>query len=146
MKALTLTQPWASFVAFGEKAIETRSWWTPYRGPLAIHAAKGYPDWAVKMCWSNTFFAQLLAYHGISFPERLPRGVIVATCHVTGCFPTKRADALHLSVGERELGDFSPGRWMWMLAHVIPMEPPVPARGHLFLWEWEPPTNTEDGP
>ena len=43
MKALTLTQPWASLVACGAKTIETRSWRTPYRGPVAIHAAKGFP-------------------------------------------------------------------------------------------------------
>src|SRR5690348_17556570 len=43
MKALTLTQPWASLVAIGAKRIETRSWSTSYRGPLAIHAAKGFP-------------------------------------------------------------------------------------------------------
>ncbi len=40
MKALTLWQPWASAVAVGAKRIETRSWSTEYRGPLAIHAAQ----------------------------------------------------------------------------------------------------------
>lgn len=44
MKALTLWQPWASLVALGIKTIETRSWSTQYRGPLAIHAAKRKPD------------------------------------------------------------------------------------------------------
>ncbi|MFL5577327.1 MAG: ASCH domain-containing protein [Gemmatimonadaceae bacterium] len=46
MKALTLTQPWATLVAIGAKTIETRSWPTHYRGEVAIHAAKGFPDWA----------------------------------------------------------------------------------------------------
>lgn len=40
MKALTIRQPWASLVALGVKTIETRSWSTSYRGPLAIHAGK----------------------------------------------------------------------------------------------------------
>ena len=43
MKALTLHQPWATLVAVGEKRIETRSWSTDYRGPLAIHAGKARP-------------------------------------------------------------------------------------------------------
>src|SRR5260370_42620635 len=30
-------QPWATLIALGAKRIETRSWSTPYRGPLAIH-------------------------------------------------------------------------------------------------------------
>ena len=34
VKALTLTQPWATLVAIGAKRIETRSWSTRYRGPL----------------------------------------------------------------------------------------------------------------
>lgn len=42
MKALSLKQPWASMVANGTKTIETRSWRTSYRGPLAIHASQ--PD------------------------------------------------------------------------------------------------------
>lgn len=43
MKAVTLWQPWASLVAIGAKTIETRSWATSYRGPLAIHAAARKP-------------------------------------------------------------------------------------------------------
>ena len=38
MKALTLWQPWASLVG-PAKTIETRGWYTNYRGPIAIHAA-----------------------------------------------------------------------------------------------------------
>lgn len=43
MKALTLYQPWATLVAIGAKRIETRSWKTDYRGPLAIHVSKRTP-------------------------------------------------------------------------------------------------------
>lgn len=42
MKALTLRQPWASLIAQGKKTIETRTWYTHYRGPLLIAASK--PD------------------------------------------------------------------------------------------------------
>ena len=31
MRAITLTQPWATLVALGFKKIETRSWSTDYR-------------------------------------------------------------------------------------------------------------------
>jgi len=41
MKALTISQPYASLIASGEKWVENRSWPTGYRGPLAIHAGKG---------------------------------------------------------------------------------------------------------
>ena len=44
IKTITLWQPWASLVVHGYKRWETRSWRTPYRGWLAIHAAKREPD------------------------------------------------------------------------------------------------------
>jgi hypothetical protein len=44
VKAITLQQPWASLIALGAKSVETRSWSTAYRGPLAIHAGKKWYD------------------------------------------------------------------------------------------------------
>lgn len=52
-RALSLTQPWATLatlVVSGAKRVETRSWKTPYRGWLGIHAAKGFPAWARLLC------------------------------------------------------------------------------------------------
>lgn len=43
VKAITLHQPWASLIAAGVKTIETRSWSTPYRGIIAIHAGVTMP-------------------------------------------------------------------------------------------------------
>lgn len=35
-------------------------------------------------------------------------------------------------------GDFTPGRWAWLLDDVQPLDPPQPARGRQRLWNWEP--------
>jgi len=40
VRVLSLLQPWASLLVFGEKQVETRSWKTDYRGPVAIHASQ----------------------------------------------------------------------------------------------------------
>lgn len=40
MRAISLHQPFATAVVIDAKRYETRSWWTAYRGPLVIHAAK----------------------------------------------------------------------------------------------------------
>lgn len=40
MKAITISEPWASLIAYGDKKVETRPWKTEYRGKIAIHAAK----------------------------------------------------------------------------------------------------------
>ncbi len=56
IKALTISQPYASLIASGEKWIENRTWPTAHRGKLAIHAGVGtqylnkselakYPNW-----------------------------------------------------------------------------------------------------
>lgn len=39
MKALTVKQPYAAYIADGHKTIEYRSWKTDYRGPLLITAS-----------------------------------------------------------------------------------------------------------
>lgn len=41
MKALSVRQPWASFIAHGWKTVECRSWPTKYRGELIICSSKG---------------------------------------------------------------------------------------------------------
>lgn len=40
MKAISIRQPWANKIAYGPKTIETRTWYTKYRGPLMIHSSK----------------------------------------------------------------------------------------------------------
>lgn len=40
VKAISLWEPWASLMRSGAKTVETRSWYTSYRGPLLICAAK----------------------------------------------------------------------------------------------------------
>ena len=64
MRGLSLTQPWAQLVSIGAKRIETRSWSTSYRGPIAIHAAKGFPRWAKDLVRTEPFASALLQPEG----------------------------------------------------------------------------------
>lgn len=41
-KVLSVRQPWADLLVQGVKDVENRSWFSSYRGPLYIHAAKTY--------------------------------------------------------------------------------------------------------
>lgn len=146
MKALTLTQPWASLVALHEKSIETRSWSTNYRGPLAIHAAKGLSSVGegaglIALCRTEPFATALRDQAGETFSKVLPLGVIVATCLLVD---VRRIDE---PVGpefrkthEFAFGDYTPGRYGWLLDCVAPVDPPIPARGQTILWEpdWHP--------
>jgi len=143
VKILTLTQPYATLVALLAKGIETRSWSTSYRGPIAIHAAKGLGPvgglaglW--NLCSHQPFRNTLRPHYGC--PEDLPRGAIVAVAtladvrHTRGSRPgsggPKYADWVHdLSYQERAFGDYSPGRYAWLLSDVRPLHTPLPYRG-----------------
>lgn len=153
MKALTLTQPWATLVAIGAKRFETRSWSTPYRGPLAIHAGKnlgavGGEAGLRALCAQEPFRAKLTDA-GYPDIDDLPRGAIVAVMELVGCYPTDeiaacrastevmRITGIHPCLHERAFGDYSPGRFAWVMCGREPVLPPVPARGKQGLWETE---------
>ncbi len=142
MKALTLYQPWASAVSLGLKKFETRSWSTGYRGPILIHAGKKI-DWILRQ-------AILIRVRALA-PDRvkdlaehsLTLGSIVAVARLDACWPTDRIDD-YGGVSDLELccGDFSPGRFAWMLEDVIRLAEPISCRGAQGLWD--PPAEVAD--
>lgn len=159
MKAISLYQPWASLVAIGAKRIETRSWGTKYRGPLAIHAAKAIPDWAEELCETSETFNKALVDAGIKYDGNtplsrlVPVGAVIATCNLINCVkilgPTGRFIMLEkggfVDTEGREyvFGDYTPGRYAWILEDVKWLPEPIPAKGHQGLWSWGPPESVE---
>jgi hypothetical protein len=136
MKALSVRQPWADLVARGAKAVETRSWRTSYRGALAIQASTTSSMYERARAMGSQF---IRARGGDSF-RRLPRGAVICTCRLVDCVPVDSAAVLRVlreRPDEAIFGDFSAGRWAWLLADVQRLEAPAPARGRLGLWEWE---------
>lgn len=141
MKALTLTQPWAFAVQVGAKRFETRSWDTKHRGPLAIHAAKGFAGIGGKqgfleVCASEPF-RTLLAMHGLT-PADLPLGAIGATCDLAQTATTSAVLDYLRSPGrlmgdEIKLGDYSDGRFAYEIVNVREVGPYV-CTGALGLW------------
>lgn len=84
MKALSVRQPWATLIAIGAKRIETRSWRTRYRGPLAIDASGRMSREDMFLC-RQAPFREALASGGYlegkgsaSNPFGLPLGAVVA--------------------------------------------------------------------
>lgn len=156
-RVLTLTQPWATLIALGAKRIETRSWSTDYRGPLAIHAAAGLGpvgglDGLADLITTEPFKSALCDLIRDTRPnwvttERLPRGAIVAVCSLIACKPMPDSvlhsgwaiglDEWDLTDQERAFGDYSAGRYAWLLANVRALPEPIPARGALGLWTWD---------
>lgn len=144
MKALTLHEPYASLIAHGWKEVETRDWYTSYRGPLAIHAALRKPD---PTELSHVTFG--LGHHGFEVPA-LTFGAVVCVCHLVACVPTALADIACKKLKpdfcprrgwqfERHFGNYDSGRWAWILRDVQRLDRPLAVRGLRKLWNWQSP-------
>lgn len=127
IKAITIWQPWASAIALGVKHIETRGWSTNYRGPILIHAAKRKLD----------RHAQAFADYEHTMnrlPARVPLGAIVAMATLVRVQPTEQLDLI-ISAIERSYGDYSPGRFGWVLENIRPFKEPIGYTGRQGLFD-----------
>ena len=131
MKAITLTQPWATLMAIGAKTLETRGWATKYRGPIAIHAAKA---WDSSDCEHEPFRSVLMAA-GYDRDEKIPRGAILAIAELVNCIPTTYASFVNRPPHEEEFGNYGPGRYAFDMRNVFRLVEPIPCRGALSLWD-----------
>jgi len=141
MKTLSVMQPWATLIALGAKRIETRSWSTSYRGPLAIHVSSRMSREAALSLRAPPIREALAAggYHQgsgpASNPYRLPLGVVIA---VVTLVDVQRITLEHVPPEpERSFGDYTPGRFAWFMHDVRRLPEAVEAKGALGLWEWK---------
>lgn len=127
MKALSLIQPWASAIILGSKKIETRSWNTNHRGRIAIHASKGMPKWAKEFASTERALGRL--------PSRLPLGAIIGIADLVDVIPVEIA-VLSIYPIEKLYGDYTSGRWAWLLKNVeaFPDDMIIHCKGALGLW------------
>lgn len=171
LKALSLTQPYASLVMLGAKKIETRSWATQYRGLLAIHAAKRFPPHERRLACSYSFYHYLDELRDSETDrvvKNIPLGAIIAVAELTAVyripetarhFPWNVPDDHPLSgtlvtippfpesfmrgYYERDFGDYAAGRWAWLLPNMRRLKTPFPINGKLGLWDVELPDDVE---
>lgn len=148
--AITLHQPWASFIAAGIKPFETRNWKPPAHligSRIAIHAAKkplavGDSEWGRRV-GVNAF----------------PLGAVVCTALLAGAYQCAQyavhkigvqygfgisqtaaeSNGLDL-IRDDEFGDYHEGRWAWSLTDIERFDPAIPARGTQGFWKWDAPT------
>ncbi len=138
MKALTLTQPWASLMAAQQKTIETRSWPTRFRGEMVIHAAKGFPSHCKELCLTPKFATALCHRQ----PSDLPLSVGLCVVRVIGCVGVEEMHKAEFILGRKPdakellFGNYAPGRFAWLTEFVKPMDDMRTVRGALGLWGW----------
>lgn len=143
MKALSLWQPWASLVAFGEKSIETREWTTKYRGLLAIHAtAKLPPYWLGASRHTETFRNELADVfnvkrgYEVSEIKKLPFGAVICIVRLVEIQETRHVREI-ISERERIFGNYQDARYAWFVELIEQCDPPIQAKGNRMLWNWE---------
>jgi hypothetical protein len=138
VKALSLTQPWATLIAIGAKRFETRSWNTTYRGRIAIHATKTMPRAARHFAYGDPA-GRVLNEAGILLGadcRDLPKGAIIAVATLAGVARTEEITAMSqgLQPHEIEFGDYRAGRFAWALHDIVALPGPLPCQGMLGLW------------
>jgi hypothetical protein len=113
VKALTILQPYAHLIAVtGEKWIENRTWSTPYRGMLAIHAGKA---------------RTMLTPQDVATHPTMAFGAIVGFGWLEDCV---RVENLPVSLCGHV---HAHGPWCWVLRDVYQCEP-LPYQGAQGLW------------
>lgn len=126
-RVLSVHPPWAWAIIFAGKDVENRSWTTPYRGPILIHASsKKYVGRALEEAR-----AEIAKNSGLDLeqiPTTFARSQVVGLVHLEDCVPNSRS------------------RWAnkgdehWVLAHPRRLEPPTAnVDGKLNLWTWTAP-------
>jgi hypothetical protein len=120
MKVITIKQPWASHIAFGQKRVENRTWRTSYRGPILIHAGRGFDA-----------HAPMLA--GVSDLRANSSGAIIGVAEL---FAVVSADEALDMLPQSSL-QFVEGEFCWLLRDVRPLKTPLPMNGRLGLWEYQ---------
>ena len=125
MKAFTVYQPYAHAIITGLKQYETRPRRTHIRGRVAVHAAKGNPK-----------FVTLAVDMALPETMKLHYGAVLGTVEIADCVPVE--EIVHtLSEREKALGDYSSGRFAWVLRNPVAFSTPVPAKGKQGWWNWD---------
>lgn len=119
MKALSLTQPWATLITDYGMNVENRTWRTNFRGFFAIHATKTYREDDFIYCRRN---------FGIKLNrDDVPYGAIIGFAKlievITADDVTKKTEKWFI------------GGYGFVLENIIKLKTPVSCNGSLSFWE-----------
>jgi len=140
MKAITLWQPWATWIAMGWKTIETR---THNRlaslvdQRIAIHAGKKLHIEAYDI--AGPYIQDKRKPPDLHIDSYVP-GVVVCTAMVAEARPLDAQDSA------AALCDCSRDLYGLVLTDIQPLAPPPAAKGHQGIWEWTDPAATPPAP
>lgn len=141
MRALSLTRPWPEIILRCGKRVENRTWTTPYRGPLLLHAAQSWQGNAIDL--AEEINRGLVDYGQPSLPvsevsrraDQHPTGIVGIAELIGICHARPGRDPAPVGHGCR-CGPWAfGGQHHWQLADVRSIGDPIPCRGKQGLWE-----------
>lgn len=129
MKVLSIKEPFATLIKDKDKHIETRSWKTTYRGELYIHASlTKYKNESM----DNSYIDSLIKDKTLNY------GYIICKCNLVDCIKIDKSFQEKISKNKKEykLGDYTEGRYAWILEDIEELHVPIKAKGKLNIWEY----------
>lgn len=141
MKVISLLQPWATLVVMGKKMIETRSWNTNHRGPILIHASKRMDAGQRQLLKKEPFKTAVTEIKDLPLGKILGKVDIIQTSTTEFFKQCSEAIPLRKRWNEKEwkdelaFGDYSPGRYGWLLDKAIEFSHQPTINGARGLWD-----------
>lgn len=129
MKVVSIIEPWASLIKEKVKYIETRSWKTNYRGKIYIHASlKKVPKKDERI---NNLITLLK-------DKDFKYGHIIAEATLVDCIYMDEKFISKIKNNNQEYicGEYSIGRYAWVLEDIKELSKPIPAKGSLGIWNY----------
>ena len=121
MKALTIKQPYASWIVNGYKEYEFRSWKTNYQGKILIHAGLSKEKDKMK-----------------DYDLDYPLGCIIGEATIIDCIQVNEdLDNKLRQINPIIYGNNHIGMYAWKLGNVIKYDKPIYIKGKLGLWNYE---------
>jgi hypothetical protein len=133
MKAISLHQPFGSYIILGKKKYETRDWHTSYRGLIAIHAARKWDDETIAN--NEGIHRRFPAIPQLVNP---PLGAMLGICRLLDCV---RTESIKPSEHERAVGGWGQGRFAWEMEVLEIFDPAITAKGEPKIFDWELPAD-----
>lgn len=127
IKALSFKQPIAWLIANGYLPVDDRSWGTPYRGPLLIHASKG---------WYQEYYQHIKWHTDIPIPDqdKLGFGGVVGIARLVLCSKPGELPAGLSSEQRAHFGGLRREDFGFLFTQATPL-PLMPCAGKLGMFE-----------
>jgi len=148
MKALTVTQPYATLIVMGVKDIYNMARKTNFRGKIYIHALKKVvkEQWEILEDKQHELIKKLVLENKLDYHfQNLPVGAIIGEVEIVDCVinhPSIWAERsfIHQANESNTIADDDYFVYNWVLANPILYDKPIPIpniKGKLSLWKFD---------